>query len=62
MKRRGRPVLGGLGGFVLGLGVAVLLQQYGVRPLDALSLYGLPLLGVVLGVVLALWAPLGGRS
>lgn len=62
MERRGRPILGGVGGFLLGLGVAVLLQQYGVRPLDALSLYGLPVLGIVIGVLLAKWAPIGGRS
>jgi hypothetical protein len=41
----------------------VLLQQFAVRPLDDLSFFGLPLLGIALGLGLAAWAPLGrGRA
>lgn len=56
----GRPVLGVIGGLLFGLGGAVLLQQAGVYPLTALSLFGFPIIGIVLGLVLARWAPLGG--
>jgi hypothetical protein len=58
---RGRPVLGVIGGLLLGLGGAVLIQQAGLWPLDALLLYGLPALGIVLGLVMAAVAPFGGR-
>ncbi len=61
MRFRGRPWLGGLSGLFLGIGVAVLLQQFAVRPLDNLSFFGLPGAGVVLGLLLAAWAPLGRR-
>ena len=56
---RGRPVLGVIGGLLFGLGLAVFLQQAGVFGLEPLTLYGLPVVGVVLGLVLAGWAPLG---
>lgn len=56
----GRPVIGAIGGFLFGLGGAVFLQQAGVYPLTAISLYGFPVLGIVLGILLARWAPLGG--
>jgi hypothetical protein len=58
---RGRPVLGVIGGLLLGLGGAVLIQQAGLWPLDPLLLYGLPALGIVLGLVMAAVAPFGGR-
>jgi len=60
--RRGRPVLGILGGLLFGLGVAILLQQFGVWPLDAVALYGLPALGIVIGWLIARRAPFGGRA
>lgn len=59
MSYRGRPVLGAISGLLFGVAVALFLQQAGVRPIDNLSFFGLPLLGVVLGLGLALWAPLG---
>lgn len=59
-KRRGRPVLGAVSGFFLGVFLAVVLQQFGVRPLDNLSVIGLPLLGLVAGWAAAYWAPFGG--
>ncbi len=61
-RRRGRPVLGGIGGLVGGLGAAVLLQQGGVWPLDRLTLFGLPIVLAILGVLWAYWAPLGRRG
>jgi hypothetical protein len=58
--RRGRPVLGAFGGLLLGIGVAVLIQQYGLWPLDPLLAYGMPALFLLLGVLFARWAPFGG--
>lgn len=59
---KGRPVLGVLGGLLFGLGLAVFLQQAGVVGLVPLTLYGLPVVGVVIGLILAGWAPLGKGS
>jgi hypothetical protein len=60
--RRGRPGLGVLGGLLFGLGVALLLQQFGIWPLDALSLYGLPVVGILIGWLIARGAPFGRRA
>jgi hypothetical protein len=60
--RRGRPVLGVIGGLLLGLGAAFLIQQFGLWPLDPLLTYGLPVIGIVLGLLLARRAPFGGRQ
>ncbi|MDH3250658.1 MAG: hypothetical protein OEQ47_16945 [Acidimicrobiia bacterium] len=57
---RGRPVIGVIGGLVFGIGLTLVLQQAGIYPLKPLSVYGLPILGVVLGLVMARMAPLGG--
>ncbi len=59
---KGRPILGIISGLFLGLFVAVLLQQYGVRPLDNMSLFGLPGAGAVVGLVAAAIAPFGTKS
>lgn len=59
---KGRPVLGALSGLLLGVFVAVELQQFGLRPLDTFSVVGMPLIGVVLGLVMAGVAPFGGGS
>lgn len=59
---KGRPVLGVISGLFFGLFVAVLLQQFGIRPLDSLSLFGLPAVGLVAGLLLARTAPFGGGS
>lgn len=58
---KGRPVLGVIAGLFLGIFLALLLQQFGIRPLDNLSVIGLPVLGVVLGLVMAGVAPLGSE-
>lgn len=58
---KGRPVLGAISGLFFGIFLAVLLQQFGIRPLDNLSVIGLPILGVVLGLVMASVAPFGSR-
>jgi predicted acyltransferase len=57
----GRPALGSISGLFLGLFAAVLLQQYGVRPLDTFSLIGLPIIGLIVGLVFSMWAPFGKK-
>ncbi len=59
---RGRPVIGFIGGLLFGLGMMLVLQQAGIYPLKPASVYGLPILGVILGLVMAGTAPLGGRG
>ncbi len=34
-------------------------MMFGIWPLDALSVFGLPLIFLVIGLLLAWWAPLG---
>lgn len=58
---KGRPVLGVLSGLLFGFFLALALQQYGVAPLTTATLIGLPVAGIVLGLILAAWAPFGGR-
>jgi hypothetical protein len=48
MRRRGRTVIGSIGGILWGAGVAVLIQQYGLWPLDPALAYGAPLAGAVI--------------
>lgn len=55
-------MLGAISGFFLGLFVAIDLQQFSVRPLDNLSVIGLPLIGLAIGLGVALWAPLGRKG
>ena len=56
--RGGRPVLGAISGVLFGIFLALDLQQFAIRPLDNLSVIGLPVLGLVLGFVLGLTHPL----
>ena len=58
---KGRPVLGIISGLLFGFFVALLLQQLAIAPLTTFPLIGLPIAGVVLGIVLSAWAPLGRR-
>ena len=58
---RGRPVLGAISGLFLGLFIAIALFQWSIRPLEAATVYGLPLLFAVIGIVLGFWAPFGRK-
>jgi uncharacterized membrane protein YccF (DUF307 family) len=58
---KGRPVLGIISGLLFGFFLALLLQQLAIAPLTTVTLIGLPVAGVVLGIVLSAWAPLGRR-
>lgn len=55
----GRPILGVISGFFFGLLLGITLWMWGVVPLHSDLLWILPLLGVVLGLVMAWWAPFG---
>lgn len=59
---KGRPVIGAIGGLLLGLFVAIDLQQFAVRPMDSFSLFGLPVIGLVIGLAFAAWAPFGKKK
>jgi hypothetical protein len=61
MRRRGRPVLGTISGLLMGLFLGVTLLSFGALPLNSSALTVLPVVGLVLGLALALWAPLGRR-
>jgi hypothetical protein len=61
MRCRGRPALGVIAGLLLGLFVGIDLLALGLVPLDSALLTVLPFLGLVVGLALALWAPLGQR-
>lgn len=58
----GRPILGAISGLLFGVFLALALQQWSVYPLTPLSVYGLPVLGLLLGILLAAWAPFGRRK
>ncbi|MDX1450696.1 MAG: hypothetical protein R3246_16730 [Acidimicrobiia bacterium] len=58
---KGHPVLGAISGFFFGIFLALLLQQFGIWPLDNLTVIGLPIFGIALGLGMAAWAPLGKR-
>jgi hypothetical protein len=56
---KGRPILGIVAGFLFGLFGGVTLVLYGVIPLNSDLIWILPLLGLLLGLILAAWAPFG---
>jgi hypothetical protein len=58
----GRPVLGFISGLLFGLFLALVLQQFGIMPLSTLSVIGLPIIGIILGLGMAAWAPFGRRT
>ncbi|MBI4260933.1 MAG: hypothetical protein HY658_10245 [Actinobacteria bacterium] len=63
MRFRGHPWMGAISGLFFGLAVAVLIQQFGIWPLDNLSVFGLPAIGLVIGLLVAAWGPIGrGRA
>jgi hypothetical protein len=58
---RGRPVMGAIFGFLTFFFIGLDLLLFGVIALNSALLTILPLLGLVLGLVWAKFAPLGGR-
>jgi hypothetical protein len=62
MNRRGRPVLAAVCGFFTGLLVALDLVFFGAIRLDNIAVTILPIVGLIAGTLLALWAPLGGHQ
>lgn len=56
---RGKPVLGAISGIFFGAFLALFLQQWAIYPLTPLSVFALPILGLILGLLLAAWAPFG---
>jgi len=56
---KGRPILGVVSGFLFGLFLSLTLFLYGVVPLASDWLWIIPLLGILVGLVLAAWAPFG---
>ena len=56
---KGHPVLGSITGFFFGLFLAVSLFLYGVIPLSSAWVWILPLVGILLGLIMAAWAPFG---
>lgn len=59
---KGHPILGIISGFLFGLFLGIALFLYGVLPLNSAWLWILPLLGILLGLVMAAWAPFGKGS
>ena len=59
---KGRPILGIVAGFMFGLFGGLTLILYGVVPLHSDLLWILPLVGIVLGLALAAWAPFGSTQ
>jgi hypothetical protein len=59
---RGRPLLAVIAGLLASPMLALILQQFSVWPLDNVTTIGLPIVMVVLGLLLAKLAPLGGSA
>jgi predicted lipid-binding transport protein (Tim44 family) len=59
---KGRPFLGAFSGFLFGLFGGIALFLFGVIPLDSHLLWILPFAGILLGLVMAAWAPFGSGS
>jgi len=56
MRKRGRPVVGAISGFFLGLLLAIDLLLFSVVALDSILVLVLPILGLVVGIALPLIA------
>lgn len=61
-KRRKHPIVGGIAGFFFFLFLTVELLVFGVLGSDSIFMLVLPILGIFVGVALALWGPLGQRQ
>lgn len=59
---KGRPILGFISGLFFGIFLALTLQQFGIMPLTTVSVIGFPVLGIIIGLGLAAWAPFGRRA
>ncbi|MGI9666173.1 MAG: hypothetical protein ACR2N2_03605 [Acidimicrobiia bacterium] len=59
---KGRPILGMVSGFMFGLFLGLALFLWGVVPLHSPVLWVAPLVGIVLGLVMAAWAPFGSSD
>jgi hypothetical protein len=59
---KGRPILGVISGFMFGLFLGPTLFLWGVIPLHSNLLVILPFVGIVLGLAMAWWAPLGRKT
>lgn len=62
MRDHGRPVLGAFLGFLFGLFLALDLLMLKVVTSDSVILTVLPILFLVVGIVLGVWAPLRRRQ
>jgi hypothetical protein len=56
---KGRPFLGVISGFFFGLFLGPTLWLWGVIPFHSPLMWILPLVGIVLGLIVAAWAPFG---
>jgi len=58
-RKQGRPVLGGISGLLFGCFLALDLVMLGTISLSSFLLVGLPVLGLVGGIALGRWSPIG---
>ena len=59
---KGHPLWGLFGGFFAGLFLAITLWIYAVIPFASNFMWILPLVGLVIGLALAAWAPFGSTA
>ena len=59
---KGRPILGVISGFMFGLFLGISLFLWGVIPFHSPAMWILPIVGIVLGLIMAAWAPFGRGS
>jgi hypothetical protein len=59
---KGHPILGGISGFLFGVFLYFSLWLFGAIPLHSDLGLILPIVGIVLGLLMAWWAPFGGGS
>jgi len=59
---KGHPILGVISGFFFGLFLGATLFMFGFIPLHSPLLWILPLVGIVLGLLMAAWAPFGSGA
>ncbi|HTL87082.1 MAG TPA: hypothetical protein VL856_18000 [Acidimicrobiia bacterium] len=62
MRTKKRWLLGAISGFFFGLFLGLTLLGFGVYALDNVALTSLPIIFLVVGVLGALWGPLGRKK